>query len=77
MTTKQTQDKQILLEKYLSKSRLRKYAEISQSSDLEKLLEIYRLNTKFSEKFYSALIQFEVILRNAINEQLTFDIGIN
>jgi hypothetical protein len=77
MTTKQALDKQILLEKYLSKSRLGKYAEISKSNDLEKILEIYRLNIKYSEKFYSALIQFEVILRNAINAQVTKDFGLN
>ncbi|MES2677305.1 MAG: hypothetical protein V4612_03195 [Pseudomonadota bacterium] len=70
-------NQQILLEKYLSKSRLGKYAQIAQSDDLEKILEIYRLNIKYSEKFYSALIQFEVILRNAINQQLINDFGFN
>lgn len=71
------QNKQTLLEKYLSKSRLSKYAEITKSNDLEKILKTYRLNIKYSEKLYSALIQFEVILRNAINEQLIRDFGNN
>ncbi len=69
------QNNQTLLEKYLSKSRLKKYAQIAQNDDFEKALEIYRLNIKYSEKFYSALIQFEVILRNAINEQFRNSFG--
>jgi hypothetical protein len=68
---------QILLEKYFSKSRLKKYAETIKSNDVEKILETYRLNIKYSEKFYSALTQFEVFLRNAINEQLILDFGNN
>ena len=69
------QDNQTLLEKYLSKSRLKTYTQIAQNNDFEKALEIYRLNIKYSEKFYSPLTQLEVILRNAINEQLILDFG--
>ena len=66
---------QPVLEKYLSKSRLSKYSKILDSDDFEKKLELYLFNIRCAERFHSILIQLEVILRNAINEQLILDFG--
>ena len=65
-----------ILEKFFSKTRLEKYQNLAdlagQNSDF---LKLYQNNSKYSEKFFTALSQFEVILRNAVNEQLIQDFG--
>ena len=65
--------KKHVLEKYFSKARLEKYQKFSdQNIDF---IELYQLNMKCSEKFFTALIQFEVLLRNSINQQLVENFG--
>ncbi len=63
------------LEKFLSKSRLAKFSSMSGSSSFQDCLEIYLLNMQCSAKLYTALSQFEIILRNAINVQLIESYG--
>lgn len=64
-----------ILEKFFSNSRLARYKELAgENADF---ISVYRLNTQESAKFFTALIQFEVVLRNAINEQLREDFGVS
>ena len=56
-----------ILEKYFSKSRLQKIREFAGNDDY---LEFFKLNMIYSEKLYSLLSQFEIILRNAVSGKL-------
>lgn len=63
-----------ILEKYFSKTRLEKIQVIG-NCDFSDGLVLYGLNMKCGEKLYTALSQFEIILRNAISDQLVKDFG--
>jgi len=58
------------IQKYISSERLRKYEKVCHN-DQQKSLKLYQTNLRLSQAFYSMLSLFEVILRNAINEELT------
>lgn len=57
------------IEKYISKARLEQYEEIC-ANDKQKVLKIYQANLRVSQAFYPLLSLLEVVLRNAINEEL-------
>lgn len=63
-----------LLEEYLSEDRLSTYIELAKGNQ-EKAIELYIQNKSISEKLYSSLAELEVILRNAINNTLSKEIG--
>ncbi len=62
------------LEYFFSKSRIEKYQQYSGDKNF---IELYQLNIIWSEKFFTLLSQFEVILRNAISQKLIVDFGEN
>jgi len=59
-----------LITKYISASRLQNY-EFVCLGDTKKALKLYQTNLRLSQAFYPLLSLFEVILRNALNEELT------
>jgi len=59
----------VKISKYISSSRLHKYQTVS-SSDRQ-TLKLYQTNLRLSQAFYPLLSLLEVILRNALNEELT------
>jgi len=63
-----------ILEEYLSKDRLSTYLKLA-NGNREKAIELYIKNKAISEKLYSTLSEFEVILRNAINAILSKEIS--
>ena len=58
------------IKKYLSVARLTRY-ETTCNNDYQKVLKMYQTNLKLSQAFYPLLSLFEVVLRNALNEELT------
>lgn len=58
------------IRKYLSAARLTRY-EATCNNDYQKVLKMYQTNLKLSQAFYPLLSLFEVVLRNALNEELT------
>jgi len=58
------------IKKYLSAARLTRY-EIICNNDDQKVLKLYQTNLKLSQSFYPLLSLFEVVLRNALSEELT------
>lgn len=58
------------IKKYLSAARLIRYEQACQN-DQRKVLKVYQANLKLSQAFYPLLSLFEVVLRNALNEELT------
>jgi hypothetical protein len=59
-----------LITKFISASRLQNY-EIVCLGDNKKALKLYQTNLRLAQAFYPLLSLFEVILRNALNEELT------
>jgi len=59
---------------YLSEDRLNQYCSVA-NHNFKKALYLYQQDIKYCRKMYTALNLFEVILRNAINIQLTNDFG--
>jgi hypothetical protein len=60
----------IEIKKYLSAARLIRYEQACHSNQ-RKVLKMYQANLKLSQAFYPLLSLFEVVLRNALNEELT------
>jgi len=58
------------IEKYISRARLQHYENIC-SGEPRKTLKLYQTNLRLSQAFYPILSLFEVILRNAIDYELT------
>lgn len=58
------------IKKYISAPRLEAY-EIVCMNDTQRALKLYQTNIRLSQAFYPLLTIFEVIFRNAINEELT------
>ncbi|MBC7412682.1 MAG: Abi family protein [Bacteroidia bacterium] len=58
------------LQKYISSSRLTNY-ELICNGNPDKTLKLYHTNLRLSQAFYPLLSLLEVILRNAINEELS------
>ncbi len=63
------------LEYFLSKNRLSTYLELANGNE-EEAIESYIENKIILEKIYSTLSELEVILRNAINNTLSKEIGL-
>lgn len=61
----------IKIEKYISTPRLRRYEDVCNGGP-KKALKLYQSNIRLSQSFYSMLSLLEVVLRNALNEELTF-----
>lgn len=59
-----------VIRKYISAARLNKYEVVCKGNN-ERVLKLYQTNLRLSQAFYPLLSLFEVILRNAINEELT------
>lgn len=57
------------IEKYLSKARLRRYEEVY-DHDKRRALKLYQANLRLSRAYYPILSLFEVVFRNAVNEEL-------
>jgi hypothetical protein len=57
------------IRKYLSPSRLQKYEAVCSASQ-KRSLKLYQTNLRLSQAFYPILSIWEIVLRNAINEQL-------
>ena len=58
------------IRKYLSAARLIRYEEAC-NNDQKKVLKVYQANLKLSQAFYPLLSLFEVVLRNALNDEPT------
>lgn len=58
------------IKKYLSAARLIHYEQACYNHH-RKVLKVYQANLKLSQAFYPLLSLFEVVLRNALNEELT------
>lgn len=58
------------IKKYISAARLQNY-EIACDNDARRALKLYQTNIRISQAFYPLLSLLEVILRNALNEELT------
>lgn len=61
---------------YLSEDRINKYIKLA-NKDIKKAIFLYRENKKYCQKFYIALYFFEIVLRNAVNNQLITDFELN
>ncbi len=57
------------IRKYLSSARLLRYEQVC-ANDQRKALKLYQANLRLSQAFYPLLSLFEVILRNALNDEL-------
>lgn len=57
------------IKKYVSSPRLQKY-EIVCNNSPRKSLKLYQTNLRLSQAFYPVLSLYEIVLRNAINEEL-------
>ncbi|WP_339738428.1 hypothetical protein [uncultured Sunxiuqinia sp.] len=55
---------------YLSARRLLRYEQACHY-DTQKVLKLYQANLRLTQSFYPLLLLFEVVLRNALNEELT------
>lgn len=60
----------VLIHKYISEPRYERYL-IATSNHVEKALHLYKANIKLAQSFYAIISQFEVVLRNSINNQLS------
>jgi hypothetical protein len=60
----------VKITKYISANRLQKYEQVC-GGNRQKVLKLYQTNIRLSQAFYPLLSLFEVVLRNAINEELT------
>lgn len=58
------------IRKYISAARLARYEQVCQH-DQQKVLKVYQANLRLSQAFYPLLSLFEVVFRNALNEELT------
>ena len=58
------------IKKYISEARLLRY-EVVCHNDTRRALKLYQANLRLSQSFYPLLALLEVVLRNALNEQLT------
>lgn len=58
------------IRKYISDARLQNYLDVSQNN-YPKALKLYQANVRLSQSFYPLLSLVEVILRNALNEELS------
>lgn len=56
--------------KYISAPRLKRYEDVC-NGDQKRTLKLYQANIKLSQAFYSVLSLLEVVLRNALNEELS------
>lgn len=59
-----------IIKKYISANRLRKY-ELVCNNDYKKALKLYQTNVRLSQAFYPLLSMIEIIIRNALNEELS------
>ena len=57
------------IKKYISAARLQRYEAIC-GNDPKKSLKLYQTNLRLSQAFYPILSLFEIILRNAINDEM-------
>lgn len=57
------------ISKYISSARLLPYEEVC-DHDTKRALKLYQVNLRLSAAFYPLLSLFEIILRNALNEEL-------
>lgn len=57
------------IKKYISSTRLQRYETIC-GSDHKKSLKLYQTNLRLSQAFYPMLSLFEIVLRNAINDEM-------
>lgn len=57
------------IKKYISAPRLQRYEAIC-GNDPKKSLKLYQTNLRLSQAFYPILSLFEIILRNAINDEM-------
>jgi DNA polymerase III delta prime subunit len=62
------------LERLLTRQRLTYYLELSHG-DIAEAIRLYELNTRLSAMFYGPVQGMEVLVRNAINEQLIAKFG--
>lgn len=58
------------IRRYISDARLQNYLDVCQNN-YPKALKLYQANMRLSQSFYSLLSLVEVILRNALNNELT------
>ena len=58
------------IRKYISDSRLQNYLDVC-DTNYKKALKLYQANMRLSQSFYPLLSLIEVILRNALNNELT------
>lgn len=57
------------IKKYISSARLLSYEEVC-NNDTQRALKLYQVNLRLSAAFYPLLSLFEIVLRNALNEEL-------
>jgi len=62
------------IQKYISVQRLQNY-ELVCHGNIRRALKLYQTNLRLSQAFYPLLSLFEVVLRNALNEELTSHIS--
>ncbi len=62
------------IKKYISAQRLRRYESVC-NHDPKRALKLYQTNLRLSQAFYPLLSLFEVILRNAINNEMVNYLG--
>lgn len=60
----------VKIARFISANRIQKYEQVC-GGDKQKVLKLYQTNLRLSQAFYPLLSLFEVVLRNAINEELT------
>jgi len=65
-----------LRNKYLSRPRINRYI-LATGNDNSKAKRLYNANVRLAQAFHPILTQFEVILRNSLNEQLSNYFGDN
>lgn len=74
MNLLRTPERLAALERYLTRERLTYYLEQS-DGDLSQAIALYELNTRISAKLYGPVQGLEVLVRNAMNEQLVARFG--
>lgn len=74
MNSTLTSQRLVALERYITAQRLTYYLERT-DGDLPAAVTLYELNTELSAKFYAPVQGLEVLLRNAMNEQLITKFG--
>lgn len=57
------------IRKYISSARLNRYEQVC-NNDNKRVLKLYQTNLRLSQAFYPLLSLFEIVLRNAINDEM-------